>query len=409
MRKLCLLVLSLTLSGTIGFAQVQLAELTPSSRMTNDWFGIAVAVDQSTVAVADFDPNIEQYGAVYVYVEPAGGWTNMTETAKLVPSDNGMGFGTSVAILGNIIVVGAANTSNFSKQTQTPGAVYVYRRPRRGWSGTLTETAKLTASDGQNGDAFGNSVSISGTTIAVGAFFANNFAGRAYVFTLNGSTWTQAAELTATDGGLLSYLGCSIAIEGNAVVAGSDGQNNFAGAAYVFVEPAGGWTNMTQTAELTAAGSGSSSNLGFSVGINSNTIVAGAPNAFSGYGAAFIYVEPPAGWVSTSTYTAALGEPAGAGQGLSFGQSVSISNSGRTVLVGAPGTNVGSNLEQGAAYIYRAPANNWENTRRPYAELLASDGKAFDVMGTSVSINGIFSVAGAPESTTPGVAYVFGP
>jgi FG-GAP repeat len=408
MRKLCFIIALSSIFAAAAFAQVQLAELTPSTRMNQDWFGAAVATDGNAVVVADFDPNIEQFGAVYVYLKPPGGWANMTESAKLVSSDNGIGFGTSVAIGDDLIVVGAANTSNFSKQPQTPGAVYVFKRPPGGWSGTLTEAGKLTASDGQNGDAFGNSVAIgSDLTIVVGAFFANNFAGRVYVFTPNGAGYTQAAELTATDGGLLSYLGCSVAIGGPVIVAGSDGQNNFAGAAYVFVQPESGWTSMTQTAELTATNIGSSANLGFSVVTNGNTIVTSAPNAFSGSGAAFIYEEPGNGWVNTSNYNAVLGEP-GRQQGTSFGQAVAMTTGGRNVIVGAPGVTVGSNLEQGAAYVYVEKSSGWKNTRQA-TQLQASDGAAFDVFGASLAADGNIAVAGAPESNTPGAAYVFGP
>jgi len=74
-------------------------------------------------------------------------------------SDNGAGFGTSVAVSGNIIVVGAADTSNFHHPAATPGAVYVFVKPAGGWK-DMTETVKLTASDGLPGDAFGNSVGI---------------------------------------------------------------------------------------------------------------------------------------------------------------------------------------------------------------------------------------------------------
>jgi hypothetical protein len=127
---------------------MQLAELTPSDGSANDWFGNAIAISGNTVAVGQFDPNTEQYGAVYVYVKPSAGWTNMTQTAKLTSSDNGEGFGTSVAISGNTIVVGAANTSNFDAPAATPGAVYVFVKPAGGWT-DMTETAKLTASDGR--------------------------------------------------------------------------------------------------------------------------------------------------------------------------------------------------------------------------------------------------------------------
>src|SRR5581483_5788985 len=219
----------------------QLGELTPTDRVNKDWFGFSIAMSGNTVVVGDFDANIENYGAAYVYVKPAGGWGDTTQTAKLTSSDNGAGFGTSVAISGNIIVVGAANTSNFHAPAATPGAVYVFVKPANGWH-DMTETAKLVASDGMPGDSFGNSVGISGATIAVGAFFVNNFSGRAYVFTFDGSGWIQAAELSASNsGGILDYLGCSVTISGNTVVAGSFGHNNFQGSAYVYVKPASGW------------------------------------------------------------------------------------------------------------------------------------------------------------------------
>jgi len=403
-----LLILTVTMPANAASHIKQLAELTPTTRVNQDWFGFSIATSGNTVVIGDFDANIESYGTAYVYVKPAGGWGNMTQTAKLSSSDNGEGFGTSVAISGNIIVVGAANTSNFQSAAATPGAVYVFVKPANGWH-DMTETAKLVASDGLAGDAFGNSVSISGTTIAIGAFFVNNFSGRAYVFTFTGSGWTQAAELTASDSsGLLDYLGCSVAISGNTVVAGSFGHNNFQGSAYVYEKPAGGWTNMTETAELSASNGRGGDNLGFSVAINGNTIVAGTPGAANFFGSAYIFVEPAGGWVTTSAFTAELGAP-DAIQGDSFGQSVGISDAGRAVVVGAPGQNVGPNLEQGAAYVYVEKTSGWTTTRNAYSELTASDGAAFDTFGVSAAINGTTLVVGAPKSNTPGEAYVFGP
>jgi hypothetical protein len=385
----------------------QLAELTPTNGVKNDWFGISIAMSGNTVVVGDFDANIEQYGTVDVFVKPASGWSNMTQTATLTSSDNGTGFGVSVAISGDVIVVGAANTSNFNKQQSNPGAAYVFVKPAGGWT-NMTETFKLTASDGINGDAFGNSVSISGTTIAVGAFFVNNFSGRAYVFTCASSGCTQSAELTASDSdGILDYLGCSVAISGNTVVAGSYGHNNFQGSAYVYVEPAGGWANMTETAELTTYNGKASDNLGFAVAISGGTVVAGAPGAFSYYGAAYVFVEPPTGWATTSNFTAGLGAP-DAIQYDSFGQAVGINENAKGIVVGAPGANVGQNLEQGALYAYVRPVAEWKTTRTAYAEATASDGASADLMATGVAISGTTAVAGAPKSSGPGAAYVFG-
>ena len=391
---------------------VQLAELTPSTRATNDWFGISIAVSGNTVVVGDFDANIETFGAVYVYVKPASGWANMTQVAKLTSSDNGEGFGTSVAISGNTVVVGAANTSNFDAPAAGPGAAYVFVAPAGGWT-DMTETAKLTASDGKAGDAFGDSVSISGNTIAVGAFFAtdssgNSFAGRAYAFVRPASGWSEnlneTAKLTASDSQLLNYMGASIATNGNTIVAGSYGHNNFQGTAYVFAEPAGGWSSMTQTAELTASDGSGSADFGFSSAISANTIVIGAVNAANGKGAAYVFVRPSSGWMSM-TQTAELRAP-NATSGGGFGQSAAIS--GNAVAIGAPGATVGSNIGQGAAYFFVKPSTGWKNSLKA-SEVTASDGAKSDNFGVSISISGSTVVTGAPKSTTPGSAYVFGP
>jgi hypothetical protein len=408
-------------AATPPVSLIQLAELTPSARASNDWFGISIAVSGNTVVVGDFDANIENYGAVYVYVKPASGWANMTQVAKLTSSDNGEGFGISVAITGNVIVVGAANTSNFSKSILNrptsvpaagPGSAYVFVKPASGWK-DMTETAKLTASDGQPGDAFGDSVSISGPTIAVGAFFApdssgNSFAGKAYVFVRPTSGWSgnlnETAKLTASDSQLLNYMGASIAVSGNTLVAGAYGHNNFQGTAYVFAEPSGGWSSMTQTAELTASDGKGSDDFGFSSAISASTVVVGAVNAAVGKGAAYVFVKPSAGW-SNMTQTAELRAP-NATQGDGFGQSASIS--GNLVVVGAPGTNVGSNQLQGAAYVFAKPASGWKNINTA-TQLTVADGAANDNLGVSASISGATIVAGAPKSVTPGSAYVFGP
>jgi hypothetical protein len=409
-------------AATPPVSLVQLAELTPSTRASNDWFGISIAVSGNTVVVGDFDANIENYGAVYVYVKPASGWANMTQVAKLTSSDNGEGFGVSVAVSGNTIVVGAANTSNFSRSklnrqnfdlpSAGPGAAYVFVKPASGWK-DMTETAKLTASDGQPGDAFGDSVSISGPTIAVGAFFApdssgNSFAGKAYVFVRPTSGWSgnlnETAKLTASDSQLLNYMGASIAIGGTTVVVGAYGHNNFQGTAYVFAEPSGGWSSMTQTAELTASDGKGSDDFGFSSSISGSTVVIGAVNAAVGKGAAYVFVKPSAGW-SNMTQTAELHAP-NATQGDGFGQSASIS--GNLVVVGAPGANVGANQLQGAAYVFAKPSSGWKNSSTA-TELTASDGAANDNLGVSAAISSSTIVAGAPKSTTPGSAYVFGP
>jgi FG-GAP repeat len=385
----------------------QLAELTPTNRSNQDWFGVSAAVSGDTAVVGAFDSNIETTGTAYVFVKPSGGWGNMTQTAILTPSDSGAGFGTSVAISGDTIIVGAANASNLDSQTpqqQGPGAAYVFVKPQNGWT-DMTETAKFTASDGADGDAFGYNVSMSGDTAAVGALFAHSGAGAAYVFVKPQSGWsnmTQTGELTASDSSTFDNMG-SVAISDDTVVTGAYGHNNFRGAAYVFVKPRAGWKDMTQTAEFSSP----KPNLiyGFSVAIGGDTALVGAVGANQGVGAAFLYVKPKGGWQSTSRYTARLSAPSSSAvSGLSQG----ISISGKAIALGAPGTTVGSNQGQGAVLVYVKPETGWHTTNKFAAELTASDGAANDNLGVSAAVNRGHVIGGATKSGPPGEAYVFG-
>ena len=136
-----------------------------------------------------------------------------------------VGIGNSaVAIDGNTVVVGFG-ASNLA---------YVYTEPASGWASSLYTypTAKLTASDGASGDSFGASVSISGNTVVVGApdksINGNEAQGAAYVFMEPASGWadmTQTAELTASNGKTSDHLGTSVSVSGNTVVAGCAGRH----------------------------------------------------------------------------------------------------------------------------------------------------------------------------------------
>jgi hypothetical protein len=372
--------------------------LTASDGQADGGLGAGLAVSGNTVVVGAPGDN-GSYGAVYVFVKPPGGWANMTQTAKLTPSDGTFesGFGNIVAIDGNTVVVGAFFQSG-------PGAVYVFVEPQSGWT-DMTETAELTASDGSGGAQLGISVGVSGDTILAGAFVAN----KAYVWVRPATGWvnaTQTAELTASDQSAL--LGYSAGISGNAAVVGApltinSGSKYMTGAGYVFVKPPGGWTNMTQTAKLTSSPSLSNEFFGGSTSISGNTIVLGAPTE----GTAFVFVKPATGWADM-TQTARLDNSGMKYPGCSFGNRVAIS--GSVIVAGAIGT-CGAR-EQGAAYMFVEPPGGWKTPTDPKAKL--TDGVASDDFGSSVGTSENTVFVGAPETTigsnaSQGAAYVFGP
>jgi len=423
---------------------VQQAKLTASDGAAEDQFATAVAIDGNTVVVgalsATVGTNFAQ-GAAYVFVMPPNGWADMTQTAKLTASDGVSNdqFGSSVAVSGNVVVVGSpyaaisnTNCSGTGNVCFNQGAAYVYVQPANGWADS-TETAKLTASDGVAGDELGYSVGIDGNTVvagapnaAVGSGCPNSpctfVQGAGYVFVQPTNGWasmTQTAKLTASNGSSDDGFGQSVAISGATVVVGTPyagiGTAYAQGAAYVYVEPQSGWNNTTETAELTNGIGKAGDQFGGSVSIDgsTNTIAVGALGVEIGtvyqQGAAYVYVMPANGWTTTSTATARLTASDGAMRD-QFGTSVSIN--GGTLVVGAPNATISSNVGQGAGYVYVEPSGGWVSTSAFTAKEIATDGAAGDGLGTSIAISNNTLVVGAPLATvsgsySQGASYVF--
>ena len=395
-----------------GLAFVQQAELPDPSGVTGDGFGSSVAVSGNTMVVGAYWTKVggnTNQGVAYVFTGSGSSWT---QTAELTASNGAAGtdFGFSVAISGNTVVVGAHGTAVNGNTGQ--GAAYVFVEPSSGWSGNLTQTAELTASDGAAGNLFGRSVAISGNTVVVGAWHAtvggNANQGAAYVFVEPSSGWanmTQTAKLTASDGTATNYFGRSVAISADdtIVVGAYDatvGNNTQQGAAYVFTEPSGGWTNMSQTAKLTASGGAAGDAFGISVAIDSETdmVVVGAFLANSGEGAAYVFTEPASGWASVTQPINQTANLTASDLGGSFGNSVAVSAAADTILVGASSA-FGGNFDQGAAYVFESASGVWTQTQK----LTASDGATGDGFGQSVAISG-----NTLASTGSNAAYVFG-
>lgn len=413
LTPIALLVFATTPASVLASnAFTQLAELTASDGQasTSPDLGSSVAISGNTVVVGAPGAQVNGHtsqGAIYVFIKPTSGWKNMTQVAKLTASDGGVlsALGGSVAISGDTIVAGAPSST--VGQDIYQGAAYVFVRPVGGWT-NMTQTAKLTSSDGRARDGFGQSVAVSGDTIAVGAPQQPYKSGKAYVFVKPSGGWTnmtQTAELTPSDPSADSLFGGSIQLDTSTLVVGAAYRN----LAYVFVKPSTGWADMHQNAELTPSDGAAFDLFGLSVAIHGTTIAVGSPSSTSS-GAAYLFVEPPSGWADM-TQTAEISTSDGSADDY-FGSSVSIN--GTDLVVGADNETVGSNFQQGAAYLYVKPANGWKDTSTFNAKWTAADGAGGYAFGFSVAASGTTAVVGAPftnlgsDTTKPGAAYVFG-
>ena len=341
----------------------EIDRLLASDGATGDAFGASVSISGDTAVVGAYydDDNGDGSGSAYVFRDSGPGWV---QVAKLLASDGAEDdwFGHSVSISGDTVVVGASSSGPY---VTIPGSAYVFERPAGGWSGTLNEDAKLLASDGAAEDYFGSSVSISGrhdlwserlgmtTTAAVPArrTYSRNRSGA------GSGTLNQDAKLLASDGEEGDWFGDSLSIFGDTVVVGArwdDDNGNASGSAYVFEKPVGGWSGtLNQGAKLLP-----SDNVRFwfgaSVSISGDTVVIGAEtddDNGSASGSAYVFERPVGGWFGTLNEDAKLLASDGAANDR-FGGSVCIS--GDTMVVGASGDDDNGSAS-GSAYVFERP------------------------------------------------------
>ena len=385
-----------SLTVTTAFAPVK---LTSNDGTAFNYFGrdVSISMDGTTVLVGapykDIEKN-EAQGAAYIYTYSGGVWT---QQQTLLASD-----GTESDYFGGRVDLSADGSTALIGTFKTiggnafQGAAYVFVREGNVWK----EQQRLTASDGELGDYFASDLSLSadGNTVLIGVsndtVGANADQGSAYLFTRSGGVWTQGPRLTASDGAAFDYLGnaVSLSADGKTALLGVGnakiGDNTQQGAAYVYINNGGTWT---QQAKLFIAGGEANDYFGNAVSLSAdgNTALIGASRDMVGVnaeqGSAYVFTRSDATWTLQKQIVATDGT-----SGDAFGSAVSLSADGSTALIGA----VEDNSDQGAAYAYQNNGGLWGMEKK----VLAPDGAANDDFSASLSLNrnGTIAVIGAP-------------
>ncbi len=376
-----------------------------------DNFGDSVAIDGNYIVIGatneaplDGGSTVSGAGSAYLYEKQSNG--SVVQIAKFQASDPETDdhFGNSVAISGNYIVVGA-----FQEDTPntTAGSAYVFKID----GATVTEIAKIQSTNIEGGDYFGISVAISGEYIVVGAR-EDDYQGRAFLFKLNTTTDTvsQEVKFQADDAANNDAFGNNISIDGNYIVASASSKNSFAGNAYLFkidYDVAYGIYSVIQIAKLEADDAENADYFGRSVAISGDYIVVGAdgedPNAIAGAGSAYLF-KRNSDTVDDVTQIAKINatDPEVSDQ---FGISISIS--GDYIIVGAYRENAAEKSNAGSAYLFKIE----DTVVNQVVKIQGNNPEVNAEFGKSVSINGDFIVIGAhAEDTTAtdaGSAYLF--
>jgi hypothetical protein len=352
--------------------------LKPSQAATNQLFGssLALAGDTLVVGAIGFDllhqgVATQHAGAVYVFSRTAGAWRQTARLAADGGGANGDGFGLSLGLLADTLVVAAPFESSSASES---GAVYTFSRAADDW----TSNGRLKAPLPIAGSRFGESVALSADTLVVGAPLDNSATGRtgvAYVFTRNGADWTLQQQLLASTPRTNQGFGFSMLMRGDELLIGApfndlDVTSSHGGAVYAFARNAGQWAASGTMFQATVPAAGDY--FGTSLAATDSTLVIGASGDTSGSrtlpgdpddtsapnaGAAYVYGKQGRVWALTAYLKAS-----NADMGDSFGAALTASDSmiaigaayedaAKTSVAALPDDN--SQLDTGAVYMFR--------------------------------------------------------
>lgn len=379
---------------------------------TNDAYGTAVAISGDTAVIGAPSDEVgisTNQGSAYILERNAGGPDNWGVVKLLTASDGEANdfYGTSVAISDDKVIVGAANDTIGPNAIQ--GSAYIYER-NNGGENNWNEIKKLVVADGSQEDRFGTSVSISNNRVIVGAIYEDNGStdqqGAAYIFEQSAggaNNWGQIKKLVAPDGAAQDWFGNAVAISGDTVIVGAyfdDLSTLNEGSAYIFERNSGGNNAWGLAKKLTASDGANFDLFAYSVAISGNTVVVGAHVDDIGtninQGSAYIFERNTGGADNWGESRKLLAND-GAAEDF-FGHSVSVS--GDAVIVGAPYDDIAANVDQGSAYIFAqntGGADNWGQVRK----LVATDGAASDFFGYAVAVSGDNFLVGGYQANVP--------
>jgi hypothetical protein len=356
-------------------------------------------------------------------------------------------FACAVSLSGDTLAVGAFTEASGAKgvngdqndnSAPCSGAVYVFKKSGSTWS----QQAYIKASNAEEGDCFGSSVSLSGDTLAVGAPGEDSSAkglnqdqsdngasgsGAAYVFTRSASSWSQRAYIKASNTGMYDDFGRSVTLAGECLAVGAPGEASSAkgvnqdqtddeaswsGAVYVFTGSESDWT---QQAYIKASNTGMSDRFGSCASLSGDSLAIGAPSESSlaigvnhdqsnddsqSSGAIYVFTRSASTWTQQAYIKAS-----NTGKLDSFGNSVSLSGDSLAVgayyegsdALGIDGDQMNDAAESsGAVYVFTRQATVWSQQ----AYLKASNTKRGTFFGMDVALSGDSLIVGSHQENS---------
>ena len=369
----------------------------PTAPAAGGSFGAAMDTDaQSLVIGAPGElAGTTAAGAVYVLARSPQNGDWLTPQRVLAPAPiAGTGFGSAVAIAGDLMAVGAP------LQSDTVGRVHVFQRGTSGWALSAT----LQAPDAAAGDRFGASVDIASGRVFVGCpgddLGARTDAGSVRVFERVGANWSQATVLQATDGLAGDAFGTSVSADGETVAVAAPARDVDAttdrGAVLVFIRSDGNWSQQSVIAPTGATST--DAGFGASLQLRGERLLVGGPRfdpqAQADQGSAFVFVRSEGVWSQEAALTVPS-LPIGA----LLGSSVSLDPAGGFAVLSAPADRAGA-ANRGSCTVFKRFGMRWQ----PLATLEPPHSASADLFGACVTMVGDFALVASPESGLSGAS-----
>lgn len=348
----------------------------------HDLFGARVVLDGDTLAVGAYthDHNDILQGAVFVFRRQAGAWVQEAEVLSTLVFGSGNQFGWSVALEGDVLVVGSGNEA----------WVEVFRRTGGSWVHEQT----LDDPDSDYVDKFGRSVALAGDHLLVGDITSQGAgAGQVHAYRWDGLQWAFHETFIGPEGSPDNgSFGTVLSLDGDDLMVGAP-LDEGVGSVWTF-----SWSGTTWEAgpRLLDAGGEAGDHFGDALDRDGDLLVVGASHANGQRGRVHQFRRIGGAWLQTTSITA---PGVALDVGDHFGEAVAVS--GESLLIGVPDDD--SPTPGGQAWLISADAA-WLDLGGALAGTYGEPGfQAFGTLQGGCPVG--FHLSGARESSTAALVY----
>jgi hypothetical protein len=249
---------------------------------------VAVDGDTAVIGASRGDTTVMDSGAVYVFARSGTAWTEVAKLGAMMPTRNSE-FGSEVRISGDWLVAGAQEEDIDESRS---GGAYLFQRSGSSWVARQRLTPPKPIRDGTFGFGLaldGDRLAVSAPRLEFAATLVKRAPGEVFLFERGqDDRWSQTSVLRALEPAPGDYYGVSLAMVGDALLVGSNGESSggrtvgadpaagssdYSGAAYLYVRVGHDWM---PSGFFKASNRDANDGLGYSVALSADTAFAAA-------------------------------------------------------------------------------------------------------------------------------------